>query len=123
MAYQFIVWYFFDAPKGILKAWKNFLVFNFNYFSIFLLLRSLVSPWRRYSYGYGRGFYLNRYLYAFCFNMVSRGVGATVRIIAIIAGLLCEALIFILGIIAFLGWLVLPIILLGGLYLGLKLLL
>jgi hypothetical protein len=34
----YLEWHFFDASRNILLAWKNFLKFNLNYFSIPLLL-------------------------------------------------------------------------------------
>ena len=122
MLFQFISWYFFDIPKEILKAWRNFLLFNFNFFSITLLLRTLFSPWRKYKYSYGRGFDFKRYLNVFSFNMISRAIGAIVRIFVIIFGLICEFFVFLFGIIIFLGWLILPFLLFLGLYFGFKLL-
>jgi len=123
LVFQFIIWYFLEAPKEILKIWRNFLLFNFNYFSIPLLLRTLFSHWRKYKYSYGRGFDFNRYLNVFSFNAVSRAVGTVVRIFVIFVGLTCEILILILGVIIFIGWFMLPVFLIMGFYYGFKILL
>ncbi|MCK4781345.1 hypothetical protein KAS79_00250 [Candidatus Parcubacteria bacterium] len=123
IVFQFIVWYFFETPKEILKTWRNFLLFNFNYFSIPLLLKTLFSHWRKYKYSYGRGFDIHRYFDTFSFNIISRGIGAVVRIFVIIAGIVCEILVLILGAIIFIGWLMLPVFLILGFYYGLKILL
>jgi len=113
-------WHFFDVPKGILKAWKNFLLFNLNYFSIPLLLKTFFSHWRRYRYSYGRGFDLGRYFEVFTFNLLSRVLGAIMRSILILLGLVGEIFIVFLGLILFLAWLILPAFLIFGLYFGLR---
>lgn len=120
---QFVFWYFVEMPREILKAWRNFLLFNLNYFSIPLLLKTLFSHWRKYKYSYGRGFDPKRYLKAFTFNAISRVMGAVMRIALIFVGLLFEIFILAAGIIVFFGWLILPILLLAGLYFGFKILL
>src|SRR4030042_2000543 len=58
-----VSWYFVEMPREILKAWKNFLRFNFNFFSIPLLIKTLFSYWKRYYWVRGRGF--NFYFFSF----------------------------------------------------------
>ncbi|MDI6882852.1 MAG: hypothetical protein QMC93_00015 [Patescibacteria group bacterium] len=118
--FKFLVWHFFEAPKGILKGWRNFSVFNFHYFSILQLSKTLFSHWRRYREFYGRGFDPKRYFWAFSSNLISRVLGAIVRTVTIIIGLIVEVFIFISGIFVFLSWLFLPILLILGLFYGLK---
>ena len=120
---RFLVWHFFDESKALLKAFKNFLVFNFNFFSIAQLSKTLFSHWRRYKEAYGRGFDIKRYARVFTSNTISRCLGAFVRTITIIIGLIAELFIFVAGSIVFLTWLFLPIILFSGFYFGIRLLL
>ena len=120
LIFQLLVWHFYDAPKGILKAFKNFLVFNFNYFSIRFLIKTLFSHWRRSGESYGRGFNIKRYFSVLVGNMVSRCLGAFVRMVMIIIGLIVEFFIFLAAILVFLTWIFSPILLLLGLYFGLK---
>jgi len=115
-----ISWQFFDVPKFILQTWRNFLLFNLNYFSIPLLFKTLFSHWHRYRWSYGRGLDIPRYLEAFFSNLISRILGAIMRIILIVIGLLIEIFIFFGGIIIFFGWLMLPVLLLGGIWFGLR---
>lgn len=119
---KYLFWYFFDIPKEILKGWKNFLLFNLNYFSVFLLLKTFFSHWRQYQWGYGRGFDILRYLEAFFSNLISRILGAMMRSILIIFGILTEILVFAGGAIVFLGWIFLPVFIFGGLYFGIQVL-
>ncbi len=118
---RYLQWHFYDAPAEILTGWRNFLEFGLNYFSIPLLLKTLFLPWRRYSESYGKGFDLGRWFDAFTFNMMSRGIGAIMRFFFIIIGLTIEAFIFIGGAAVFLAWLILPILLIFGFIVGIRL--
>jgi len=117
---QYLYWQFGEMPVNILKAWKNFLKFNLNYFSIPLLLKTLFSPWRRYKVSYGRGFDIGRYLEAAFSNLIFRIIGAILRTFLIIAGILVEIFILFAGVIVFISWLVLPAILIAGLIFGIQ---
>jgi hypothetical protein len=108
---QFLLWYFLEVPKKILKAWGNFLRFNLEYFSIPLLLRTLFSHWRRYQWSYPRGFDLPKYLEVFFSNLISRLLGIILRIVLIFICLLGEILILVSGAIIFIGWFALPVLL------------
>ncbi len=122
LLFEAIVWQFFDVPKEILKAWRNFLLFNLNYFSVPTLLKTFISPWRRYRYSYGRVFEIWKNLEVLVFNIMSRIIGAILRSFFIVIGLLVEILIIAIGVIIFLGWLILPFLLIFGLIFGIKLL-
>jgi len=119
---QYLSWQFFDVPKKLIRAWKNLLLFNLNYFSIPLLIKTLFAPWRRYKMSYGRGFDIGRYFEAFISNLIFRTLGAIVRIFLIIIGLFAEVFIILAGIIVFFGWLLGPVILIYGLIFGFKIL-
>lgn len=111
-------WQFFDVPKGILLALKNFLKFNLNYFSLSVLLQTFFAPWHRYRIPYGRRIELWYFFEAFVFNLMSRIFGAFFRLFFIILGLSAEVFIAFVGLIIFVGWLVVPLILtLGPLFL------
>ena len=120
---QYLQWQFFDVPKNILQAWQNCLRFNLNYWSVPLLLKTLFSHWRRYKYSYGKGLNFKRYFEAFTFNMISRVLGAIMRSVLIVLGLLTEIFVFLAGAIVFLIWLILPFLLVGGFFYGFKILL
>jgi len=120
---QGLIWQFFDMPKAILKGWKNFLLFSLDYFSVPILLKTYFSHWRRYHYPYGRIFEVWENIGTFIFNMMSRIIGAILRTVFIILGLAIEILVILIGIIIFLGWLVLPFFLIFGLIFGIRLIL
>jgi len=117
---QWLCWQFFEVPKEILKIWRNFLLFNLNYFSIPLLVKTFFSHWRKYKWFYGRGFDIGKYFEVFVSNLISRIFGAITRGFLIFAGLIIEILIFFAGLVVFLCWLFLPFFLIAGLIIGLK---
>lgn len=120
---QYLSWQFLETPIAILNAWRNFLLFNLNYFSIPLLLKTLFSPWRRYKMSYGKGFDAGRYFEALFSNLIFRIIGAIMRSFLIIVGLFVEFFIICIGLIVFLGWLLLPVLLILGFYHGFRILL
>jgi hypothetical protein len=120
---QWFYWHFFDVPKKILQAWKNFLFFNLNYFSVIILLKTLFSTWRKYQWSYGKGFEATKYLEVFFSNLISRILGAIVRSFLILAGLIVEIFIILTGLLILFGWLFLPLILFFGFIFGIKIIL
>lgn len=114
--------HFFDAPRNILLAWKNFLKFNLNYFSIPTLIKTFFWPWHRYRTSYGKRIDPWHYFETFVFNSMSRIIGALLRLFFISLGLLVEVFIVFAGLTVFLGWLVLPLILLLGFLFGARML-
>lgn len=117
---EFLLWYFVKVPQKILGAWRNFLKFNIEFFSIPLLLKTLFAHWRKYKWAYPRGFDLGVYLEVWFSNLISRTLGAIVRLFLIFIGILAEIIIFFAGAIVFLGWLALPSLLLILLLLGIE---
>jgi hypothetical protein len=120
--FKWLFWHYFEVPKFLLKVFGNFLIFNFNYFSIEELFTTLFSHWRKYQEFYPRGFEPGTYFMIFMGNMISRFLGAIVRTVTILIGLLIEILILILSFIVFFGWLFLPFIFLLFLFSGIQLL-
>jgi len=117
--FKWLHWHFIECSGGILKAWGNFLSFNFNYFSILDLLKSLFSHWKKDKVSYGKGFSPLNWLNAFLSNMISRVLGAFVRIIVIVFGLFFEMVFLFLGLFLFLLWFFLPFLALVFLYFSL----
>lgn len=121
--FQYFIWHYYDAPRKILITWRDFLKFGLNYFSIPLLVKTLFSHWKRYSWSYGRGFDVWRYIFIFFSNSFSRVMGAIMRIFLIVVGVFVETIIFLAGPLIFFGWLFLPAFLLSALIYGLRLIL
>jgi len=108
----FLEWYLLDFPKEILKGIKNYLKFGFHYFSIPFLLKTFFAHWHKYFWQYPRGLDIAKILEVWASNQISRLVGMVCRSFLILAGLIYEILVLIFGILIFLLWYFLPVILL-----------
>lgn len=123
IAVVFWRWYYGQSVKEVLTAWRNYIVFSLNYFSIPLLLRTLISPWRRDITKKPRGFDFQEIFEYIAFNAISRGIGLIVRFITIIIGIITLLFVLIFGFLFFIIWLCLPLIILGLFILAIILLL
>ena len=111
-----VLWYYDGAVFELLEIWKNFLVFVWQYFSIQQLLKTLFSPWHRdVSQGAWRGFHPILALQLLFDNVISCFVGAIVRMVVIIAGLLTFFLLVVLGLVVNFFWIAYPFLALASL--------
>ena len=117
---NFLHWYYGLAPKQIVVIWGGYIEACWHYFSVWLLLRTLIAPWRRDLTGYGRGFDFKRYLSVWLLNLVARFVGLVVRLVTIFIALLAQIFIILAGILALSFWLLAPLILAYSLFAGLN---
>ncbi|MDO8524437.1 MAG: ATP-dependent Clp protease ATP-binding subunit [bacterium] len=113
---KWLFWHFIDVPKAIVLGWKNFLKFNLYYFSIGVLIKSLLSPWRGDVGDYGRGFDAKRYFETFLGNMISRVLGAIIRLVIIAIGLVMQVCIFFAGLFILILWIFLPAVVVVGFF-------
>lgn len=111
-------WYYSEAVKNVLTAWRNFVIFALNYFSITLLFRTLFAPWKRDITRKPRGLDIKKIFDYLAFNLISRGLGFLVRVITILIGIVFLILVAAAGAIFFALWLVMPLVLLGLLILA-----
>ncbi len=119
--FTWVNWYFTEVPQAILRGWKNILAFNLNYFSLPLLLKTLFSYWRQYRWYYPRGFDIAKYAEVSFSNLISRVLGAVIRIFILFLGIAAEIIIFVAGAIVLIIWLIMPLLVVFGLWQGLRL--
>ncbi len=112
--YSFIVWHYNFILRQIVIAWKNILEFNMNYFSIVFLLRTFFYPWRNQKIHYTKGFDFYKLIDTITFNLFSRLMGAIMRFVIIITGIITQVIILIGGTILILLWIFIPIIIIIG---------
>ena len=107
-------WHFYEMPKFLLGVWKNYILFALNYFSLPILLKSLFAPWRKYRWNYPKIFDIGEFFSTLISNAFSRILGALMRIVLIIVGILFQIFVIFAGLIIFLIWLLIPFIIIAG---------
>jgi hypothetical protein len=108
------LWQFYEMPKFLLQVWQNYIMFAANFFSVPLLLKTFFSPWRRYNWKYPKGFNLAEIFNTLISNIISRILGAIMRIVLIIVGIFLQVFVVITGIIIIVGWILIPLITIAG---------
>lgn len=110
MVLDIISWHFYEKPKELINELKLWLKALGNYFSLGILLSTLFAPWHRDLSIYVKGMGLGEYFIALTNNIISRIIGAIVRLFVLIAGSIVQILVFAFGIMAVICWLLLPFI-------------
>ncbi len=111
-------WHYGRGITELVFNLKNLVIFVFNFFSIPVLLRTLVSPWERMGESYKKGFDLESWAETFVLNSIMRFVGLLIRTITIFLGLILSSISFLLAILVFLSWILMPFLLLFFLGIG-----
>lgn len=95
--FSYIYWHFAQAPFAIIKLTTNLLICTEHFFSIQILIKTLFSPFRRVTFDQGPGFSFSKYFEVVLSNLISRILGAIIRIVVIAAGIVGELLVLLLG--------------------------
>ena len=111
---EWFLWQFFEMPRFLLEVWKNYLMFASNIFSLPLLLKTFFAPWRKYNWRYPKGFDAVEFFNTFISNTFSRILGAMMRVVLIIAGILFQIFVVVAGFVVFAGWFLAPIVAIAG---------
>jgi len=114
-------WHYGKALRSLTNVWKNFLFFIFEFFSIKLLFKNFIDPWKRMTNSYPKHFSFKEYFYAFLTNLIIRIVGALLRFVLILIGLTCYILFALLYPLIIIVWICLPLIIFTLLWTGLVL--
>ena len=103
-------WHFGIAQKELYELWKNLMWFGYHFFSIPLLLKTLVRPIYRIheSAPQGSGLNVELFFENITVNMIARIVGFFLRISLILCGAFYQIIVFIIGLILLSLWFILP---------------
>lgn len=106
-------WHYSRAILQGIRMWTNFVTFFYYYFSIPLLSRTLFSTYGRLGEGYAKGFNIGEWVSTFIVNTLMRVVGFFARSVLILCGLIVITFTVILGLVALVLWIMLPVIVCG----------
>ena len=107
---SWLAWHFYEMPRLIVFIWKDYLWFGSYFFSVPLLLATLFSPWRRYQWRYPKGFDIGEFFSSLVSNLFSRLIGACMRIVLVVFGIISQGIIFLIGLSIIIFWILLPFI-------------
>ncbi len=80
------------------------MIWCWRFFSIGFFLPRIFSPWHKDITSYGRGFDLVIWFHAAAWNLISRFVGAILRLFFIIIGLGLEVVVIASTVVCFAAW-------------------
>lgn len=104
---EFFSWWYTSGWGKFSKSTRNRIIEVWNIFSIPILLRTMFAPWKRIQTNPGKS--LQSHMQALLDNIISRFVGFSIRILTIIAGLVCIFLMCIFYVAAVVAWPFLPV--------------
>lgn len=115
----YIFWHYTKALKDIVRIIVNYLWFAVNFFSIGLLFKTLLSPWRRLNVSSGR--HGEESIFgAIIINVLMRFIGFFARLAVIIFGIVSCVIVIVGGIAFVLLWLLLPAIIIILFFAGVR---
>lgn len=120
---DYLKWHFFEAPRGIFQAIKNFLKFGIHYFSIPFLLKTFFSHWHKYKWEYPRSLDFGKILEVFLSNLISRIIGMISRVILILTWFFFEIFLSLISFLVISTWFLFPLIIILFFFFGFKFLL
>jgi len=101
-------WHFVAMPVFLLELWRNYFLFTLDFFSIKLLLFTLLAPWRQEVMPKKRGFDIGGFFSGIIYNTYSRLMGAVCRLALIVTGIIAQVAVVLLGVAVFVVWYLLP---------------
>ena len=115
-------WHFETAFHELYEFWKNLIWFGYHFFSLPLLLKTLIRPLYRIheSAPPGTGLNVELFFENLTINIIARIVGFFLRTCIIIIGLLYQACIIILGPLLFIVWFLLPVLPILFIFMGIQ---
>ena len=120
---RYLIWHYGRAILEFSHIYKNLIAFVFNFFSISILLKSYLAPWRRLGESYPKDpTDLAGWASTLVVNLIMRAVGIVMRTIIIVIGLVLTIVVTITYPIWLILWLVLPLIVIILILLGFGLL-
>ena len=108
---EFLFWHYTEGLNLYLRRWYFLMAWIVHYFSLPMLLPTLFSPWKRLiDTEEIIGFNVEKMFRQFTFNLISRGIGAIVRLFLLFFGLLAFFPTFLIGLIGLIFWVACPFI-------------
>lgn len=118
--FDFIVWYYSRAIFDVLAVWLNFMWFITHFFSLPLLFRTLLSPWKRMT-DHSKSTSIEDFFERLVMNIMSRVFGAIARLSLICIGIIALCIGVVGLCMVLLCWIFSPFLLILSLFYGISL--
>lgn len=106
-----VLWYILDEPLVIVRGYSAYARALMEVFPLPFLMLTIIKPWKNIAERKkGHGFNLKEWFERLGFNLFSRAVGATVRMIAMMIGIVCHSVLFVMSAIYAIFWITFPAI-------------
>ena len=120
---SWIRWHYGLGTKGLIRILFNFIEFALHMFSVPQLLPTIFSPWKGIGWqAPGKAWYSSATFEAISGNIISRVLGAMVRSVMIILGVLLAVFVAVCCVILLAAWLLAPVIIVWLFIQGIRLL-
>ena len=110
---EYIRWHYTEGIRGLLRICGNFLWFAYHFFSLKLLGRTLLKPFRRVRIEYSKIMSVEEIAENLAVNLFMRGVGFFMRSVVLILGSAVEIGIFLVSSIVIAVWILFPAVIAG----------
>ncbi|MBI3255925.1 MAG: hypothetical protein HYZ63_03060 [Candidatus Andersenbacteria bacterium] len=121
MAFTYLYWHYVLAPAFLARFFWSFEAALLQFFSVPLLLKTLVSHWHKDAVPY-KGGTIGAYATAFAWNLISRVIGFIIRGATLAVWLAIQGIYLFMVVVFSVVFLALPLVLLVGFVTGLILL-
>ncbi len=115
---HYISWHYTRGLSDLIRLCKNIIWFIWNFFSIKVFLKTLLSPFKRLDVRARNKFSVEDVFSALVTNMLMRILGFILRSFFIVLGLSIEIIFIVAALVFFIVWLLVPFILLAMLVAG-----
>ena len=122
MFVEYFYWHYIESPLWLIRFFITVQQALAQYFSVKVMLRTLVAPWRKDQVRYGAGG-ISGIVMVFAWNMISRGIGFIVRTSVVSVWVIMAVVVLLFGIVFFIAFLLWPLLSLFAVSLGLGLML
>jgi hypothetical protein len=112
---NYFLWHYTRAFKEMFHVWLNVLWFVIHFFSLPQLIHAWIAPFKRITERRQPGFNLEDWAGYLVINVMSRLVGALLRTVIILIGLIFLTGSIMAGAVVYLLWVFMPLLLIGGL--------
>lgn len=111
---EYFIWHYGKSVRDFSMIWGNMLWFGYHFFSMKLLIRTLITPFKRFHQPYDlKNLDLGTLGQDILLNLFMRLLGAVLRLGVLAAGVVFESAVLAAGVVFFVVWLALPLVIVG----------